>query len=120
MNQFHYLPEDVKNILIGYTGKPKRWNKITMDSIIRIIKKNERNINKPVQQWCRGDIHVSFGNISYEEFEIKYNTRIGFNQVLYQLTNKRIKYYRDCIFHYDSYVKYHYSRTSLLFTYMCK
>ena len=37
MNQFDYFPNDVKNIIISYTGKPKKWNKKTFDILNTII-----------------------------------------------------------------------------------
>jgi hypothetical protein len=37
MNNFHFFNNDIKNIIIGYTGKSKKWNKNSMNEVIKIF-----------------------------------------------------------------------------------
>jgi len=68
MNQFHYLPKDVKDIVIGYTGPPKRWAEKSKDILINLLK-----VGRSV------DLHYDnsdkildiIGNLSYYERHMK-------------------------------------------------
>jgi hypothetical protein len=37
MDDFHFFIDDIKNIIVEYTGKSKKWNKNSMNEVIKIF-----------------------------------------------------------------------------------